>query len=146
MKYPSARALGLALGLFFAVYAPTFMAVSLIRPPAQIAVPLIIGLSLTIALALIWAFAQGSTGLLEFGFGVPKLRYLALAVLIGLPLALAVGWLSRAGFRPWMLWLYFGLGASIQEEVIFRGLIQSYLERTWSTSVTRLAGRMSPTV
>ncbi|HUE65759.1 MAG TPA: CPBP family intramembrane glutamic endopeptidase [Rhizomicrobium sp.] len=45
-----------------------------------------------------------------------------------------------------MLWLYFGLGASIQEEVIFRGLIQSYLERTWSTSVTRLAGRMSPTV
>ena len=109
-----------------------------------------------IALALIWAFAQGSTGLLEFGFGVPKLRYLALAVLIGLPLALAVGWLSHllpskgqfsiAGFRPWMLWLYFGLGASIQEEVIFRGLIQSYLERTWSTSVTRLAGRMSPTV
>ncbi|HUE65760.1 MAG TPA: hypothetical protein VMO78_15405 [Rhizomicrobium sp.] len=45
MKYPSARALGLALGLFFAVYAPTFIAVSLIRPPAQIAVPLIIGLS-----------------------------------------------------------------------------------------------------
>ena len=45
LKYPSARALGLALGLFFAVYAPTFIAVSLIRPPAQIAVPLIIGLS-----------------------------------------------------------------------------------------------------
>jgi membrane protease YdiL (CAAX protease family) len=61
------------------------------------------------------------------------------AVLLGLPLAFAAGWLGHlfpsqglidtSDFPHWMLWLYFGVGASIQEEVIFRGLIQSFLEQ-----------------
>ncbi len=33
-----------------------------------------------------------------------------------------------------MLWLYFGMAASIQEEVIFRGLLQSFLEQQWVTN------------
>jgi len=33
-----------------------------------------------------------------------------------------------------MLWLYFGVAASIQEEVIFRGLLQSFLEQRWVTN------------
>jgi membrane protease YdiL (CAAX protease family) len=150
------RTLGLALGLFVAVYAPTFMAVALFHPPAQIDVPLIIAISLAIALALIRAMARPPAGVSEFGFAAPGLRYLGLAVLIGLPLALAAGGLdhlfpskgpiSTAGFSPWMPWLYFGLGASIQEEVIFRGLIQSVLERAWPGRLTGFGAWLSPAV
>jgi membrane protease YdiL (CAAX protease family) len=31
--------------------------------------------------------------------------------------------------RPWMIFLYFVVGAAIQEEVIFRGLLQTTLAR-----------------
>ena len=33
-----------------------------------------------------------------------------------------------------MLGLYFGAGASIQEEIIFRGLLQTFLEERWKRS------------
>jgi membrane protease YdiL (CAAX protease family) len=143
MNLPNLRALGIALGLFVVVYGPAFATVSLIRPSAQAAVPLIIAISLAIALVLIFALARRTAGGSEFGFSIPKFRYVGLAVILGLPLALAACWLSHlfpskspidtSEFPLWMLWLYFGVGASIQEEVIFRGLLQSFLEQRWMT-------------
>src|SRR5260370_35432294 len=44
-----------------------------------------------------------------------------------------------------MLWLYFGVGASVQEEVIFRGLLQSFLEQRWTTLLVFRAS-LSPAV
>ncbi|MGB7584289.1 MAG: CPBP family intramembrane glutamic endopeptidase [Terriglobales bacterium] len=44
-----------------------------------------------------------------------------------------------------MLWLYFGVGASVQEEVIFRGLLQSFLEQRWATLFV-LRAPLSPAV
>lgn len=132
------------------------MAVAVFHPPAQIAVPMIIGISLAMALALTLVMARPPAGVSEFGLKAPGLRYVGLAVLIGLPLALAAGGLdhlfpskgpiSTAGFPPWMPWLYFGLGASIQEEVIFRGLIQSVLEQAWNGRLAGLGASLSPAV
>jgi len=143
MPFPKLRALAITLGLFVAVYGPAFAAVSLIRPTAQGAVPLIIAISLSIALLLIIMLARRTAGVSEFGFSIPEFRYVGLAVLLGLPLAFAAGWLGHlfpskgpidtSRFPLWMLWLYFGVGASVQEEVIFRGLLQSFLEQRWTT-------------
>src|SRR5260370_31072441 len=44
-----------------------------------------------------------------------------------------------------MLWLYFGVGASVQEEVIFRGLLQSFLEQRW-TALLVFRASLSPAV
>jgi len=145
MNFAKLQAALIALGLFIAAYAPAFLAVALIRPPVEGAVPLIIAISLAIALAAIVLLARRDGGMSAFGFSLPRFRYVGLAILIGLPLAATAGALSHAfpsrgpidtsTLRPWMLWLYFGLGASIQEEVIFRGLIQSFLEQRWAPAV-----------
>jgi membrane protease YdiL (CAAX protease family) len=150
------RAFGIALGLFIGVYVPAFIAASLTRPPAQLAVPLIIGTSLTIAMALILILARRTAGVSTFGLRGCKGRYIGQAILLGLPLGLAAGWLSHrfpspapidtSQFPLWMSWLYFGLGASIQEELIFRGLIQSFLEQRWSTPSSVFRGRLSAAV
>lgn len=156
MSFPRLRALGIALGLFVAVYGPAFVTVSLIHPPAQGVVPLLIAISLAIALVLIFTLGRRTAGISEFGFSIPKFRYVELAALLGLPLAFAVGWLGHlfpskgpidtAGFPLWMLWLYFGVGASIQEEVIFRGLLQSFLEQRWTTRFSVSRASLSPAV
>jgi len=153
MNFPNTRALAITLGLFVAVYAPAFAAVSLIRPAAQVAVPLIISISLAIAFVLIFTLARRTGSVSEFGLSMPKFRYVGLAVLLGLPLAFAEGWLGHffpskspidtSGFPLWMLWLYFGVGAAVQEEVIFRGLLQSFLEQRWETS---FSASLSPAV
>ena len=66
MNFPKLRPLGLALGLLVAVYGPAFAAVSLIRPPAEGAVTLIIAISLAIALVLI--FTASATDWRDFRF------------------------------------------------------------------------------
>ncbi len=141
MKLSQLRAPGGVLALFVAVYLPAFAAVSLLRPPVQVAVPLIIGISVAVALLLIVALAHGAGGMARFGFRVPTFRYVRLAVLLGAPLAVAAGALSHllpakspidtSALPLWMLGLYFGAGASIQEEIIFRGLLQSFLDEHW---------------
>jgi membrane protease YdiL (CAAX protease family) len=156
MNSPKLGALGVALGLFLVVYGPAFAAVSLIRPPAQVAIPLIIAISLAVALFLIFTLARRTAGVSEFGLSIPKFRYVGLAVVLGLPLAFAAGWLGHlfpskgpidtSGFPLWMLWLYFGVGASIQEEIIFRGLLQSFLEQRWMTTSWCSGASLSPAV
>jgi len=141
MKLSQLQAPGGVIALLVAVYLPAFGAVSLLRPPVQTAVPLIIGISLAIALLLIIKLAHGASGIARFGFRAATSRHIGLAVQLGAPLALLAGVLGHlfpsktpidtSGLPLWMLCLYFGAGASIQEEVIFRGLLQTFLEERW---------------
>ena len=95
MNFRKIRALAITLGLFVAVYGPAFAAVSLIRPTAQGAVPIIISISLAIALVLIFTLARRVGSVSEFGLSIPKFRYVGLALLLGLPLAFAAGWFGH---------------------------------------------------
>jgi membrane protease YdiL (CAAX protease family) len=45
-----------------------------------------------------------------------------------------------------MIGLYFIIGSPIQEEIIFRGLIQSMLERRWMITFSVLGGSLSGAV
>jgi membrane protease YdiL (CAAX protease family) len=156
MRILSLRAIGQAFGLFLIVYVPAFAAVSLARPPIQVAVPLVIGISLAIALALTFALARRASGIREFGFRVPKLSFVGWAVMLGLPLSIGADWLVHrlpskspidlSGLPFWMLGLYFVICASIQEEIIFRGLLQSFLEQRWTAANSVLGVALSPAV
>jgi membrane protease YdiL (CAAX protease family) len=149
MKFPKLKALGLGIGLFVAVYVPAFATTALVRAPIETAIPLIIAITLLVALFLMFMLARSPTGMAEFGFCIPHSRYVASATVLGLTIGLAVTFLSHllpskapfdvSGFAPWMIVLYFLIGASIQEEVIFRGLIQSMVERQWQVGLS-LAG------
>jgi membrane protease YdiL (CAAX protease family) len=139
MKFPKLKALGVGIGLFVAVYVPAFMTTEFVRPRIEIAIPLIIAITFLVALILVFLLARPPTGIAEFGFRIPHSRYVAIAIVFGVTLGLAVTMLSHllpskppfdvSGFAPWMVGLYFVIGAPIQEEIIFRGLIQSILER-----------------
>ena len=139
MKFPKLKAIGVGIGLFVAIYVPAFMTTAFVRPRIEIAIPLIIAITFLVALILVFLLARPPAGVAEFGFRIPNLRYVAIAIVFGLILGLAVTFFSHllpskppfdvSGFAPWMIGLYFVIGASVQEEIIFRGLIQSMLER-----------------
>jgi membrane protease YdiL (CAAX protease family) len=113
-------------------------------------VPLIIGISLALALASIALLVRRRVaGLAQFGFRWPDAPHAVSAMMIGAPLALIVAWLAHvlpskspldtSGFPLWMLALYFGIGSPLQEEVVFRGLLQSVLAQHW-TAMRSVAG------
>ena len=153
MKFRKLKALGVGIGLFVAVYVPPFMIIAFVRPRIEIAIPLIIAITFLLALILVFLLARPPAGIAEFGFRIPNSRYVAIAIVFGLTLGLAVTLLSHlspskppfdvSGFAPWMIGLYFVIGASIQEEIIFRGLIQSMLERRWMITSSVFAGSLS---
>src|SRR6266404_6857658 len=144
MKFPKLKALGVGIGLFLAVYVPAFMTTAFVRPRIEIAMPLIITITFLVALILVFLLSRPPAGIAEFGFCIPNSQYVAIAIVFGLILGLAVTFLSHlfpskspfdvSGFAPWMIGLYFLIGASVQEEIIFRGLIQSMLERRWTVT------------
>ena len=146
----------LALGLLAAAYLPAFAGASLIRPRVELAIPLVIGISVSIALLLIFFLARHGSGFHAFGFTAPQRRDFPAGLLLGLPLALAVAWLSRmfpskppfdvSGLPGWMIGLYFVVAAPIQEEVIFRGLIQSFLQHRWRLTLSLFGQPFSPAV
>jgi membrane protease YdiL (CAAX protease family) len=139
----SSKAIGLLILLFVAVYAPVFaVAGSLTRSSAMI-VPLTIAISLAIAAGLIAFFIRGrgmSAAEFELCWSAPK--YSVVALIVGLPFALVVTWcishvrepdpLAGLSIPIGLSILYFGIGAPIQEEVIFRGLLQSVLRRSFA--------------
>jgi membrane protease YdiL (CAAX protease family) len=143
-KSAKAKAMGLGGALFVAVYVPAFIATALIRPRIELAIVLIIAISLLIALFLIFLFASARSGFAVFGFRIPSSRYVVIAFALGLMLGFVAAFLNHlfpskppydvSGFAPWKIWLYFIVGASVQEEVIFRGLIQSMVEDRWAAS------------
>jgi membrane protease YdiL (CAAX protease family) len=140
------RTLGIVVGLFAGTYVPAFLIVRLLRLPLQTAVPSIMGITLVIAILLILSLcSRGRYGIAAFGFRLPDRMYLVWAIAAGIPLALALTWVGRlaphAGpltglsLSPWKDLLYFGISAPIQEEIIFRGLLQTAASRSWSSSM-----------
>jgi membrane protease YdiL (CAAX protease family) len=156
MTFSALKAIGLGIGLFVVVYVPAFVTTALVRPRIDIAIPLIIAMTLLVALILMFLLAQGSAGIGEFGFRIPHSRYLAVATVFGLALGMAVTFLGHlfpskppfdvSRFAPWMIGLYFIIGSPIQEEIIFRGLIQSVLERRWMITLPVFGGSLSGAV
>ncbi|HVR45498.1 MAG TPA: CPBP family intramembrane glutamic endopeptidase [Candidatus Binatia bacterium] len=139
------RGLGVALGLLLAVYVPTFALVAVLRLSIAHSVPFIIFVSASVALMLMFALQTPLRATLaDFGLRWSSKRDLAMAFALAVPFAAAVaGVLSRvhepgplAGLTlpPILAWLYFGLCAPLQEELIFRGLLQTVLARNLSAA------------
>lgn len=136
----------MALILFIAVYAPAFGAVAWFHPSVQLAIPLIIVVSATLALLIICVLSRRPTGMAEFGLEQSASSYvlaaLAGGVLIGAALAFAAALsphpspLDLSKLRPWMVFAYFVLAAPLQEELIFRGLLQTVIARSVPSSAT----------
>ena len=141
MKLPRIQAFGIGIGLFLTVYIPAFVTTALVRPRVEIAIPLIIAITFLVAFTLVLLLARPPAGTAEFGFRIPNTRYLTIGTALGLILGVAVTFLSHlfpskppfdvSHLAPWMIGLYFIMGSPVQEEIIFRGLIQSMLERRW---------------
>ena len=138
------------LGLFLAVYLPAFAIVAALRLPMNRAVPTIITLTLLAAASLILFIARRKARpIATFGFRATQMRYLAYALAFGVPLsaiaALLLGQFREPGplaglhIAPWLAFIYFGLGAPIQEEVIFRGLLQTTLCMNLATTPSATA-------
>jgi membrane protease YdiL (CAAX protease family) len=156
VKLPRIQAFGIGIGLFVAVYIPAFVTTALVRPRVEIAIPLIIAISFLVAFTLVLLLARPPAGIAEFGFRIPNTRYLATGTGLGFTLGVAVTFLSHlfpskppfdvSRLAPWMIGLYFILGSPIQEEIIFRGLIQSMLERRWVITFSVFGGSLSGAV
>ena len=156
MNFPSIRAFGSGIGLFVAVYIPAFFAAGLVRPRVEVAIPLIIAITFLIAFILILLLVRPPAGIAEFGFRISNGRYLAMGTALGLILGVAIAFVNHlfrskppfdvSRFTPWMIGLYFIIGSPIQEEIIFRGLIQSMLERWWMITFPVFGGSLSGAV
>jgi len=156
MKFPKLKAIALGIGLFVVVYVPAFTTTALVRPRIEIAIPLIIAITLLVALILMFLLARSPAGIGEFGFCIPQSRYVASATVFGLTIGLAVAFLSHllaskppfdvSRLASWMIGLYFIIASPIQEEIIFRGLIQSMLERRWMITFSVFGGSISGAV
>jgi len=142
----SLRAVGMCVGLFLATYVPTFLIVGAIHASLEASVPMIIAISTLIALALMislrrWARYTWT----DFGLALSPPKYAFWAFSVGVPAAVVLTWLDhRLGSAGplsglvipfWRSLLLFGLCAPIQEEIIFRGLIQSVVARYWTGHV-----------
>ena len=135
---------------------PAFAVVSVIRPRVELAIPLVIGISLSMALLLVFLLARHGSEFVAFGFTMPRERDFRFGLFLGLPLALAIVWLCRmfpskspfdvSRFPAWMIGLYFVVAAPIQEEIIFRGLIQSFLQERWQSNFSVFGYSFSPAV
>jgi membrane protease YdiL (CAAX protease family) len=133
------KALAIVVLLFIGVYIPAFVVTALIKPRPQAAIPLVIGVSLAIALVFIFFLSSGAAGFAEFGFKAASYRHVAAAAALGVPIGLGLTFLvsrfnptnpfGEVSLRPWMIFFYFIVGTPVQEEVIFRGLLQTTLER-----------------
>jgi membrane protease YdiL (CAAX protease family) len=145
-KVGLAKALGTLLLLFAAAYGPAFLTVALLKLRPFGAVPVIIAISLAAAILLINVASGRAGGFAQFGFRFCHYRYVIVAIVFGVPIAFALTILvnrlslgtrpPEVSFRPWMTFLYFVVGASIQEEIIFRGLLQTTLARQFPATLS----------
>jgi membrane protease YdiL (CAAX protease family) len=138
MGYLLRRSL-LALLLFVAVYAPAFALVAWLRPSVAVTIPLIIAASTAIAAICIGLLASRTTGIAEFGLARSPFSYIIAATVAGVVIGVAFAYIAAlhparspldlSRLRPWMIVVYFVIAAPIQEELIFRGLLQSMIAR-----------------
>ena len=133
------KATALAVCFFTAVYAPAFLITALVRPTITAAIPIVIIISLGVSVLIMIALSKRPQGLAEFGFRLPQPKYVWLCLAFGAVLGLVTGYVTYlfptkppydvSKFTPTLNVLYFVLGASVQEEVIFRGLLQTTIAR-----------------
>ena len=145
-KVGFAKALGTLLLLFAATYGPAFLTVALLKLRPFEAVPVIIVISLAVAILLIKVVSGRAGGFAQFGFRFCHYRYIAAAIVFGVPIAWAVTILvnhlssgpppREVSFSPWMTFLYFVVGVAIQEEIIFRGLLQTTVVRQFPATLS----------
>jgi membrane protease YdiL (CAAX protease family) len=132
------RAIGLTILLFVAVYAPASALAAALHLQIAATVPFVMFFTLVTAIIGIRLLAGRTPGgLVRYGFSVPALKHVGAAVIISAPVAIVTalllarahesGPLAGLSLAPWLVVLYFVLGAPIQEEVIFRGLLQTTL-------------------
>jgi membrane protease YdiL (CAAX protease family) len=132
------RAISLTLVWFLAVYAPASAIAAILRLQLAATVPFVMLLTLLAACLLIWLLAsRGRQRAADYGFRLPAPGYIASAVLVSAPISVIIalllshaheaGPLAGLKLSAWLIGLYFVVGAPVQEEVIFRGLLQTTL-------------------
>lgn len=139
MKMQALKGILLVIGFFLLVYLPTFVVVGFIKPGIAIAIPLTIAISLVLAIGIIAIWVRISGSWREYGFRLSERRYILVAIVLGVPLGLVLTFIDKSlspgdplgigHLKLWMLVIYFLIGSSIQEEVIFRGLLQTVLAK-----------------
>jgi membrane protease YdiL (CAAX protease family) len=138
------RSAALTLLLFLVVYMPAFFIAANLHLSIDAMVPVVIAITLVIACVLMGlAVHRGWLDPGDFGWRWPPYPYLFYAVLFGAPLSMLIvliqihagesGELVGMHMAPWQLYLCFGLATPVQEEAIFRGLLQSTLARSLGT-------------
>ncbi len=113
-----------------------------LRPSVQITIPLVIIVSAGMAALFVAFLARGTKGIAEFGVAKSPASYAIAATLAGIVVGGALAYLAArypapspldlAKLPPWMIFVYFILAAPIQEEFIFRGLLQTAMARAAS--------------
>jgi membrane protease YdiL (CAAX protease family) len=147
------QAFGIALGLLLAVYVPTFALAAVLRLRIEHVVPLVIVVSAALAYALMLALVRrGPLTLSDFGLRRPVMPGATFAVTFSVAVIILVtvllnkvhepGPLAGMVLAPALAWLYFGMGAPAQEELIFRGLVQTMISRSFAdaAATTTYAG------
>ena len=121
-----------------AVYVPTFVVVSAVvisGASLEAAIPVMIGVSLGIALLLM--ATAGGRRFRSFGFRPAGAKVLWRSLCLGVAVAVLLRGLARmmgvqqasiTGLATWQVVLFFWVAAPVQEEVIFRGLLQGTLQ------------------
>jgi membrane protease YdiL (CAAX protease family) len=145
MKY--IKSVFIMLLLFLAVYVPSFILVSILQPSVMWTVIVIIITTCSIALLIIAIFlTRHSWQRKDFGLVVTGRKFLIWAFGLGAILGLIVVLIEHVfhiegprtfeTFSLWQIVLLFWISASIQEEIIFRSLIQSVVGRTLTSTST----------
>jgi membrane protease YdiL (CAAX protease family) len=138
MLWTVLRAAALTLLLYLAVYLPAFAVVFGLHLSMNVMVPVLMAVSLCMACLLMGiAIHRGWLSVEALGWQWPAWRYLVYALLLGVVLSPMIGlveihladtgMLGGLHFAPWQLYLCFLVAAPIQEETVFRGLLQSAL-------------------
>jgi membrane protease YdiL (CAAX protease family) len=144
------RSAAVMLLLFLLVYVPAFLIVGSLHLTTDAMVPMVIAITLVLTCVLMGlAIYRGWLDAGDFGWRLPAYRYIFYALLIAVPLSFLIaliqihigesGLVGGLQLAPWQLYLCFGLGAPVQEEAIFRGLLQSATDKSLASNPARVA-------
>ncbi|RUL72439.1 CPBP family intramembrane glutamic endopeptidase [Dyella choica] len=140
----------LTLLLFLMVYLPAFLIVGALHLTPSAMVPAVIAITLAISCVLMgWVIHRGWLTPSDMGWQRPAYRHVihafALGALLGTVVTIVLLHVNEPGMpqgmhlAPWQAYLCFALGAPVQEEVVFRGLLQSALAGSLATAHVRIA-------